>query len=232
MKKNFTALSIILVLSFGIISCVSSRYVKKGKQLESMGRYTEASDYFYDALKKDKTNAEAYSGLKRNAQMVLSKKLTEFNKAYNLQQKNEALNLYDDAMNYYNKISKLDISLNFPSYYTDNYNEIKNSFLDEKYFEAMKYMQSENFSAAEKAFNEILKVQNNYKDTKEQLVIAKYEPKYRAAIKLTEQKQYRKAYYAFKEIYEHGNSYKDSFELQKECLEKGNNCYRLYNSTR
>lgn len=212
---------IFFVIVFLLISCASSRYTKKATKLETMGQYTEAANLYYNALINKRTNQDAYTGLKRTGQMTLSKKLSAFNLAYNANKKEEAIKLYQEAENYYKKLSAVDVNLNFPSYYTDYYNEIKNSFIDEKYFEGMKYLQSENFSEAAKSFKEVVSLNPNYKDTKEQLSIAVNEPIYREATRLKNNNQYRKAYYEFLKLTENGNSYKDAFKLKNECLEKG-----------
>jgi hypothetical protein len=83
MKRLFTITAIVLSLALVFGSCASKRYTKKGLKLEALGQYSESADMFYQAVVIKKTNLEATAGLKRTAQMTLSKKLSEFNQAYN-----------------------------------------------------------------------------------------------------------------------------------------------------
>jgi tetratricopeptide (TPR) repeat protein len=220
MKRTVTILLFLIVL-INLCGCVSKRYTKKAQKLENTGQYTESANLYYEALISKRTNVEAFAGLKRTGQMVLSKKLSEFNKAYNLQDNDEAIKYYQDAKAYYDKLNKLDIQLNFPSYYNDYYNEVKDVFLEDKYYDGVNLLDQEKFSEAEKVFNEIIKLQPNYKDSKDRLITAIYEPKYQQGLKYMEQEKFRQAYYVFKDIVDKTKSYKNSYDYQRESLEKG-----------
>ncbi|MDL2263006.1 hypothetical protein LJC11_05855 [Bacteroidales bacterium OttesenSCG-928-I21] len=214
---------ILCILTIGAISigCASKRYTKKAKKLEKSGQFTEAANLFYDAVVANKTNIDAFSGLKRTGQMSLSKKLSEFNKSYNLQDKDKAIEQYQEAKNYYDKLTKLDIQLNFPSFYTDYYNEVKDAFLDEKYYEGINLIDKDKFKEAEKLFKEIIALQPDYKDTKEHLLAATYEPLYRQGLNYMKDEKYRQAYFIFKDIVDKIKSYKNAYDYQDECLERG-----------
>lgn len=212
----FTFLSVLIT----VFGCASKRYTKQAKKLEDSGQFSEAANLYYNAVIADRTNTDAFDGLKRTGQMTLSKKLSEFNTAYNLQNNKEAIVKYQEAKTYYDKLFKLDVSLNFPSFYNDYYNEVKDIFLEDKYYLGVNLIDNESFSEAEKVFNEIIKLQPNYKDSKTMLTTSIYEPKYRDGLKYIEQKRYRQAYYTFSEIVEKEN-YKSSFDLKNESLKKG-----------
>ncbi|MFQ3578842.1 MAG: hypothetical protein SNJ71_01715, partial [Bacteroidales bacterium] len=221
MKRTITIFAILLSLVIVFGSCASKRYTKKGLKYEALGQYSDAADMFYQALLIKRTNIEAVAGLKRTGQMTLSKKLSEFNKAYNDQKNKEAVYYYQDAKDYYNKIASVGVELNFPSFYDEYYDEVKNVYVEDKYYEGVKFLDDEKFADAEKAFREVVKFQPNYKDAKDKLVIAVNEPKYRNGLKLMDQQQFRKAYYVFDEIIRNASNYKNSHELKAECLEKG-----------
>ncbi len=221
MKKTITFLTIMLSLILVLGSCASKRYTKKATKLEALGQYVEAADLYYQAVVIKKTNLEAFAGLKRTAQMTLSKKLSEFNKAYNNQQNKEAVYLYEDAKKYYDKISAVEVELSFPTYYDEYYEEVKNIFLEDQYYEGSTLLDQEKFAQAEKIFNEIVRLQPNYKDSKDKLITATYEPKYRDALQKMEMEKYRQAYYIFDEIIAGADVYKSSYDLKAECLKKG-----------
>lgn len=221
MKRTLTYFTILLSLTIIFGSCASKRYTKKALKLEAMGQYSDAADMFYQALLIKRTNIEASAGLKRTGQMTLSKKLSEFNQAYNNQNNKEAVYYYQDAKAYHNKISSVGVELNFPSFYDEYYNEVKNIYIEDKYYEGVKFLDEEKFSDSEKCFREVLKFQENYKDAKDKLIIAVNEPKYREALRLMDQQQYRKAYYIFEAIIKNAGNYKNSYDFKTECLEKG-----------
>jgi len=189
--------------------------------MESLGQYSDAADMFYQAVVIKKTNVEAIDGLKRTGQMTLSKKLSDFNQAYNNQNNKEAVYYYQDAKAYFDKISAVGVQLNFPYFYNDYYNEVKDNYLEDMYFEGSTLLDQENFAQAETIFRSIVKLQENYKDSKDKLIVAVNEPKYREAVRLMENAQPRKAYYIFDEIIINAGFYKSSFELKAECLTKG-----------
>jgi len=201
--------------------CASQRYTKKATKLEAMGQYYEAAELYYQAIKIKNTNIEAFAGLKRTGQMSLSKKLSNFNQSYNNQNNKEAVYLYEDARDYYNKISGVGIDLNFPSFYKDYYEEVKNIFLENQYYEGSTLLTEEKFAQAETIFKEIVRLQPNYKDSKDKLITATYEPKYRDAQQKMDIGKYRQAYYAFDGIIKGAGAYKNSYDLKAESLKQG-----------
>ncbi|MDD2634093.1 MAG: hypothetical protein PHW82_01180 [Bacteroidales bacterium] len=221
MKKIFTVSIILISMSIVIGGCASQRYTKKAAKLEAMGQYSDAADFYYQAIKIKNTNIEAFAGLKRTGQMNLSKKLSEFNKSYNKQNNKDAVYLYEDARDYYNKISDVGIDLNFPSFYTDYYEEVKNIFLENQYYNASTLLTEEKFAEAESIFKEIVRLQPNYKDSKEKLITATYEPKYRDGLQKMDLGKYRQAYYTFDNITKKAGAYKSSYDLKAESLKKG-----------
>lgn len=221
MKKIITISAILLSLAFVFGSCASKRYTKKAAKLEAIGQNAEAAELYYQAVVAKKTNVEAISGLKRTGQITFNEKLGKFNQAYNNQNNKEAVYLYEDAKEYYDKVSGVGVSLNFPSFYKDYYEEVKNSFLEDQYYKGLKLLDEEKFAQAENVFKEIVRLQPNYKDAKDKLITATYEPKYRDGIRMMENDRHRQAYYMFEEIIEGAGAYKDSYALKDESLEKG-----------
>lgn len=221
MKRFFTISLILLSLVVALGGCASKRYTKKATKLEALGQYSEAADLYYQAVVIKNTNIEAFAGLKRTAQMTLSKKLSEFNKAYNNQENKNAVYLYEDAKKYYDKIAAVGVELNFPTFYDEYYQEVKDIFLEDQYYEGSNLLDSEKFAEAEKVFKEIVRLQPNYKDSKDKLTTATYEPKYRDALQKMDNGQYRQAYYIFDGIITGAGAYKSSYDLKAECLKKG-----------
>lgn len=227
MKKTFTVSIIMLTLLMILGSCATQRYTKKGIKLEAMGQYSEAADMFYQAVIAKRTNIEAMAGLKRCGQMTLSKKLSEFNQAYNNEKNKEAVYYYQDAKAYYDKIKAAGCELNFPGFYEEYYNEAKDTYLEDKYYEASKLLDDERFAESETLLREIVRLQPNYKDTKDKLIVSVNEPKYREGLRQMEMSNYRNAYYVYDGIISAAGAYKSSYDLKNECLTKGTMTIRI-----
>ncbi len=221
MNRRIYIYVFLIAISFSIIGCKSYRYTKKATKLEVLGQHVEAANLYYQALVANRTNIDAVAGLSRTGQISLDKKLSKFNQAYNNQNNKEGVYLYEDAKKYYDKILGVGVELNFPNYYNDYYNEVKNTFIEDLYYKGIKLIDEEHFEQAEPVFKEIVKLNPNYKDSKEKLITAIYEPKYRYGLRKIEEKAYRNAYYIFDEIIKKAGAYKNSYDLKKECLRKG-----------
>jgi hypothetical protein len=221
MRKFYIMMFLLLGAGIVFSSCATRKMLKKAAKMEETGLYPEAAELYYQVLVRKKDNIDAIAGLKRAGEFTLGRKLSDFNRAYNEQKNKEAVHYYLDAQAYHERVKKVGIELNFPSFYTDYYNEVKDIYLQDKYFEAMNYLQNEAFTQAENALREIVRIQPNYRDAKDQLNIAIYEPVYREALNLMDNGKFRDAYFRFQNIISNMGSYKDVHDLQREALDKG-----------
>ncbi len=218
--KRFYTQFILVIFVLSSVACVSSKMMKRGSKMEAAGMYEDAAEYYYQAVVAKKTNIEALIGMKRTGQRVLEKKLSEFNKAYNLGNNQEAVYNYQEAVSYLNKVKQIGVELNFAQHYHDYYDEVKDIYLNDKYVEGSRFLETDNFEDAQKLFAEITKLQPNYKDAKQKLDIATYEPLYREALEKSDNKLYRSAYYVCERIINGYGNYKDVYDLKAECLKK------------
>jgi tetratricopeptide (TPR) repeat protein len=182
-------LSLLIVLG----GCATKRYTKKGLKLEAMGQYSEAADMFYQAVVIKNTNLEAMAGLKRCGQMTLSKKLSEFNQAYNNEKNKEAVYFYQEAKAYYDKMMAVGCELNFPSFYEEYYNEAKILISKINIMRHLNFLMRKDLLSRKPYFAN-RENQPNYKDVKDKLIVAVNEPKYREGLRLMDAGVYRKAY--------------------------------------
>ncbi|HPG72768.1 MAG TPA: hypothetical protein PLM49_00645 [Bacteroidales bacterium] len=226
--KTFTRPALFVILALITVSCLSTRLTKKGSKMEEAGMYADAAELYYQAVVAKPTNVDAKMGMKRTGQRVLEKKLSAFNKAYNEGNNKEAVYNFKDADDYYNKITGIGVELNFPGFYREYYDEVKDIYLADKYVEANKYLDAANFTDAERLFREIVSLQPNYKDAKEKLNISVYEPVYREAQIKMDNKLYRTAYYHYDRIIKEYGNYKDSYDLRAECLKKATLTLAIY----
>lgn len=212
----------VFCLVFLISGCASKRYTKKASKFEDAGLYKDASEYYYEAVKRKDSNVDAKLGLRKNGQITLDNKLSVFLDYYQQGNYKQAMYMYLSADAYYEKIKAVNVELNFPEEYLVYYDESKNSYLGDKYIEGIEFLNREDFSSALAIFTEIKNVDIDYKDVYEKYIISKYEPKYRSAIILLEREHFRQAYYAFDNIIKHTtNGYKQAVAYRDDAKEKG-----------
>ncbi|MFP4663077.1 MAG: hypothetical protein ACLFM1_01495 [Bacteroidales bacterium] len=218
--KTITKL-IFFALMVGLVSsCAHKRLAKKASEFEEKGMYTEASELYYQSVLKKSTFIDARLGLKRTGQRVVDSKFSEFTKAYDQGNNKQAVYYYLEARDYEKKLNSVGIELTVPPYYEEYYNEVKGTYLEDKYFDGEKFLNNDEFGKAEEVFREICEIDKNYKDATEKLKVAIYEPKYRNGMKNLGKGKYRSAYYLFDDVLKNYGDYKDASDLKAEALDK------------
>lgn len=215
--KYILFLLLIIVFTSG---CASKRYAKKGKEFEQAGYYQKAAEMYYYSVRKNAKNVEAQIGLKKNGQLTLNQKLSHFNRLYNSDNTKDAVYKFLEAEKYYKQLEQIGTTLNFPSHYKDYYEDVKETYLEELYGEALLLLDEEKFTSAESLFSEIQTIEPGYMDVSELKKTAHYEPIYRQAKTDLLNMKYRSAYYGFDKILNKLNQYKDARELKQEALSK------------
>ena len=199
------------------VSCSGiNKMTKMAFTFEQEGMYKQASEYYINALNIKRNHIDASIGLKRTSQKVLDVYLEDFFKVHTSNDYKNAVYTYLKAIDWKNKISRYNISLNTPDYYLSYYNEDLEHYLNHLYEKAQISLDKEDFYSAKSTLSEIINLNPNFKDAKSLKEFAHLEPIYRSANDAIESGEYRKAYYLFKQT----TSYKDSDELLEYSLEK------------
>jgi len=212
---------ILLGVLFLVTGCASKRYTKKATKFEEAGLYEDAADYYYEAIKKKDSNIDAKLGLRKNGQLVLDNKLMIFNNAYKQSDYKDAVYAFLDAESYLNKVREVGVNLEFAEINKAYYSEAKEEYFEVRYAEGIENLNREDFNNARVIFEEIIGIDENYKDAGEKFIIAKYEPMYREGLHFLDMELYRKAYYTFDEILDGAGQYKQVISLKEEALNKG-----------
>ncbi len=213
-------LSYILFVTFLLLtSCKAKKYRKLAAEFEKSGAFDQAAEYYYKSLLRNNKDVEAVVGFQKNAQIVLDNTYQDFMSSFQNADYKNAVYTYNAAVNYKNKAKNVNVNLLQLRDYDVYYSEAKEEYLNETYVKANNFLINENYRSAKVLFTEVLKFDQQFKDTNEKLVIATYEPKYRKAVDLLNTKAYRAAYYKFSEILRY-KDYKDSNELKDEAQEK------------
>jgi len=219
--KNGLILFIAFLL-LGTQACQNSKhYTKLAQKQDAAGLNKEASESYYTALWKKRANIEAQIGMKKTGQTVLNGMLTEFSQKSSFGNKKEAVYVYLSAKDYVAKIKGVGVELQIPDFYQGDFEKVKKSFLTELYEQGTKLLEENNFADAETNFNEIGRLDPNFKDAGDLKNIAYLEPIYQKALAEFEAKHYRAAYNGFIKVEERKLGYKESSDLKMSCLEKG-----------
>ena len=209
--------NIAYLLALLLVSCTGTKKMtKKALAFEEQGMYSEAANYYLDALSRKNTNINAAMGLKRTGQLVMDDYLADYFKLHNAKQYKSSVYAYLKADDWKFKAANYKVVLEIPNYYEEYYNEDLALYLANLYEEATSYLDKELFDLGTEKLNEILRLNPIYKDAAELKKYARLEPLYRKANFALEQKKFRKAYYLF----DRTKSYKDSRELNAYALKE------------
>jgi tetratricopeptide (TPR) repeat protein len=217
--KYFTLTILVAALLF---SCSGTKhYTKMAVKQEASGLINEAAESYYNALQRKRSNIDAQIGMKKTGQLVLNQKLGEFSKAKSFGGKKEAVYAFHTARDYKEKIARVGVTLDIADFYNEDYRSVKESYMADLYEEGSELLENQNFTEAEKKFNEIKNLDPNFKDAKELGDVAYLEPLYSAGLRAFENGMYRSAYDSFGKVIARKADYKDAAAKQKESLDKG-----------
>lgn len=220
------ATSVLMAMS----SCSGSKaFVKRGMKMEEVGMMPQAANFYYTAVTKDAYNTDALAGLQRAGQWVLNDHLARFDEARLAGNRGTAVSAFERAKAYQNKVERLGIGLLILSETEAAYNRVKNDHLEEVYEEGVAHLENEAFSESLRDFDEVLRLDPNYKDAKSLADIAYCEPLYRNGLKALEREHWRSAYDDFNACVGRDTDFKDAKVLREECLEKGQFAIALVN---
>lgn len=219
--RDFRTLWVVLIL-LAFAGCNGSKSLsKKADQLQAAGMYTDAANYYFNALLRNQNNVEARIGLVTTAQKVLNDKYDVFTRARAMDEHKKAVDAYQEATAYREKVERLGIKLEAPDYFEKDYEETKAIHLNNLYIQGNDLMADKRFDEATVIFKEIARLEPNYKDVRELKNVSRNEPLYMEASSLFDARNYRMAYYKFDEVYRNDPAYKDAAILRTECLDLG-----------
>jgi hypothetical protein len=217
--KYFTLTILVATL---IYSCSGTKhFTKMAVKQEASGLINEAAESYYNALQRKRTNVDAQVGMKKTGQLVLNQKLGEFSKEKSFGGKKEAVYAFHAARDYKDKIARVGVTLDIVDFYTNDYREVKDSYMADLYDEGAALLENQNYTEAEKKFNEIKTLDPDFKDTKTLGDVAYLEPLYSEGMKSFEAGLYRSAYDSFQKVIARKADYKDARVRQQESLDKG-----------
>lgn len=213
------------ILSFTLLlaACTGSKpMTKRAAKLDQAGMYAEAADMYLGAVQRNGRNVDAKIGLKRTAQQVLDDRLSDFFKAMAMgEDRRNAVNTFLDAMAYRDRVQRMGVVLEVPDHYRRDFEQVKGEHLMSLYEQGQARLEAQDFKGAELLFQEIARLEPNYRDASSLQAVAYLEPLYRAGIADLERGLYRKAVDEFDRILQKDKGYKDAAALRQQAIQRG-----------
>jgi hypothetical protein len=205
---------VFLIFAIAFVSCSGSKkYFKAAEKLEKQGLVSDAAEYYYVSLDRKRNNTDARIKLKEVGQKHVNSLASSFFREYSTQQYEKSIETFEQLKAFTNKTSLLNVDLNYPQAYQDDYNKSLAYYLDKNYQEASNLINQNNYDLALKYITKIKKYDSNYKKTKEFELTATCEPLYLMAVRDLESKKYANAQVHLNSINLISTTYKDSKEL-------------------
>lgn len=208
-------------VAVGLQGCTGPKQLyKKGLQLEEASLVSEASEYYLSALARKRDHIESKIALKRTGQVVVNEGLSEFFQAQSADDHKTAVYTFREVQAFYNRADAFGVKLNLPEYHQTDYEKSLDTYLHDRYVDAMAALDEESFSLAQEITAEIKTLNPNYREIQDLNKRAIAEPRYREANGLMDAQKYRSAFYVFEEILDEFGTYRDAQKQRDYCLEK------------
>ncbi len=214
LKYSFITLLVGLFLS----ACTGSKkYFKAAEKLEKQGLVNEAAEYYMESLNRNHNNIDARIKLKEVGQKYVDFLSSQFFREYNTNQFEKSIKTFEHLKDFYDKASALQVQLDFPSAYTDDYQQAVQNYMEDNYIKGEKLFKQKKYTDAIVYFEKVKKYSSDYKKVQSLFVTAKCEPAYQDINLDIENKNYEHALKSISDIYKITDNYKDVKDLEVIC---------------
>ncbi len=197
-----------------IASCNGSRkYFKAAEKLEKQGLVNEAAQYYLESLQRKSSKVDAKVKLKSVGQKYVSNLASDFFRNYNTQQLEASLQSFETLKDFYSKAALLDVLLDYPKTYDDDYLIAVETFCEKNHALAANLVYKKKYNEAIPFIAKVKKYNSSYKNIQQLDITSICEPLYQSAIFQLENKNYAGALSFLNKIKDKTDSYKDSKDL-------------------
>ncbi len=213
-KLKFIINIFLVIVSIFALSCTGSKkYFKAAERLEKQGLVNDAAEYYFESLQRKPTNVEARIKLKEVGQKYVSMLSSEFFRNYNTQQLEASMETYEKLKEFDSKTSALNVKLDYPKTYEEDYKKCVENYCSKNYNEALVLVNQKKYREAIPYLDKIKKYNPAYKNSQQLEIVAVCEPLYQSAINSLENKNYSSAHNLLVNIKSKTENYKDSRDL-------------------
>lgn len=199
---------------FALAGCNGSKkYFKAAERLEKQGLVSDAAEYYLESLQRKPTNVAARIKLKEVGQKHISNVASEFFRNYNTQQTEASLESYEKLKSFYTRTAALDVQLDYPKSYEEDYQKAVETYCLKNYNQASVMVSQKKYSQALPYLTAIKKYNSAYKNSTQLEVVSICEPLYQSAVNSLENKNYSSALNLLSGIHQKTENYKDSKDL-------------------
>ncbi|MCX8080366.1 MAG: hypothetical protein N3F09_03920 [Bacteroidia bacterium] len=188
-KKIF----VLILLAFLPACTGTKKYYKAAEKLEKQGLINEAAEFYMESLRRKPTNVDAQIKLKQVGQKYVTSLSTDFFRYFNMNNDEKALSTFEKMKNFTQQAQQLNVNLDYPHAYDEDYRQLVERYCDRKYHEGEKYFKLKQYGMAIKKFDEVKKYKPEYKKMNFYYKEAYCEPIYDRAMQWIQEKRYAEA---------------------------------------
>ncbi len=191
----------------------SKKYFKAAEKLEKQGLVGDAAGYYLESLQRKPTNVESRIKLREVGQKYVSSLASEFFRSYNTQQLEAGLETFERMKDFHARAAALDVKLDYPKNYEDDYNKSVETYCAKNYNQAFLLVNQKKYNESLPFIEKIKKYNNSYRNLPQLEIVATCEPLYQSAINNLENKNYSGALQLLTSIRSKTEDYKDLGDL-------------------
>lgn len=217
-RKYFFQIGILFFYLLISVSCTGSRkYFKAAEKLEKKGLVNEAAEFYLESLKRNIKNTNARIKLKETGQKYLDFLSSKFFREFSTNQYEEAINTFEQILDFKNRAQELDVELSYPSVYKDDYQIAIDNYVEENYNKGVSIYKQKKYKESLPYFEKVKKYRPEYKKLQTYYITAHCEPLYQQIVMYVMNKNYQKCLQSIYELYKITDNYKDVKDIENIC---------------
>lgn len=206
----------VLILSLFLYNCSGSKkYFKAAEKLEKQGLINEAAEFYYESLSRNNSNTNARIKLKEIGQKYVDFLSSQFFREFNTNQYEASINTYEKMQSFKDKALGLNVELNFPAEYKDDYQTAIDNYIEDNYSKGVSIFKQKKYKEALPYFEKVKKYKPEYKKLQTYYTIANCEPLYQSILIGLQNKSYYQVLQNIQKIYQYTDIYKDVKDIEE-----------------
>jgi tetratricopeptide (TPR) repeat protein len=218
MKKIFTLSLLICLLILLATGCTVKKMAKQAHELEMAGMFRQAAELYYRGAVSKPNKVEFKTGLRRAGFMYVEEVSQEINRSYNRGDYQKVVYDYLTINEFVSKVKRTGVELSLDNNVRRMYENAQDQYLNERYDAGLKLLNENRFAEAKKVFEEIHKINPDFRDTKIYLNTATLEPIYQSGTTLFGQRNFMGAYSEWAKVISTDPNYKDTRSRMQDAL--------------
>ena len=192
--------------------------MKRGAEFEAAGMFKDASDLYYKAWQKKPDKPEVKIALKRSGQIYFEELTESIITSFKDGDYKATVDNYLSATEFSSKLSNAGINLKMDPLAEQYYQDAKSNYLEKQYLQGQKNLKEKNYREAQKIFEEIFRLDADYKDTRALLNESVNEPIYQEGLKLYGENKFMDAHSKWAKVAKADGNYKDVNSMMQQAL--------------